>query len=42
LRSFALAAEKIEIDREATPALMMFSLFSGTLGRVFLEGWFER
>ena len=37
----ALAAEKIEIDREATPALMMFSLFSGTLGRAFLEGWFE-
>ena len=37
----ALAAEKIEIDREATPALMMFSLFTGTLGRAFLEGWFE-
>jgi hypothetical protein len=34
-----LAAEKI--DREATPALLMFSLFSGTLGRAFLEGWFE-
>ena len=38
----ALAAEKIEIDREATPALLMFSLFSGTLGRAFLEGWYER
>jgi Raf kinase inhibitor-like YbhB/YbcL family protein len=38
----ALAAEKIEIDREATPALLMFNLFSGTLGRAFLEGWYER
>ena len=38
----ALAAEKIEIDREATPAWLMFSLFTGTLGRAFLEGWYER
>jgi Raf kinase inhibitor-like YbhB/YbcL family protein len=38
----ALAAEKIEIDREATPALLMFNLFNGTLGRAFLEGWYER
>jgi len=40
--ALALAAEKIEIDREATPALLMFNLFSGTLGRAFLEGWYER
>src|SRR2546423_538727 len=38
----ALAADKIEIDREATPALLMFNLFNGTLGRAFLEGWYER
>ena len=38
----ALAAGKIEIDPEATPALLMFNLFSGTLGRAFLEGWYER
>jgi Raf kinase inhibitor-like YbhB/YbcL family protein len=38
----ALAVEKIEIDREATPALLMFNLFNGTLGRAFLEGWYER
>jgi len=38
----AVAADKIEIDREATPALLMFNLFRGTLGRAFLEGWYER
>ena len=38
----ALEAEKIEIDRAATPAWLMFSLFNGTLGRAFLEGWYER
>ena len=38
----ALGAEGIEIDREATPAGLMFSLFSDTLGRAFLEGWYER
>jgi phosphatidylethanolamine-binding protein (PEBP) family uncharacterized protein len=38
----ALAAEKVEIDREATPAVLMFTLFNGTLGRAFLEGWYER
>jgi len=38
----ALEAERIEIDREATPAWMMFNLFNGTLGRAFLEGWYER
>jgi Raf kinase inhibitor-like YbhB/YbcL family protein len=38
----ALDAEKIEIDREATPAWLMFTLFNGTLGRAFLEGWYER
>src|SRR5438067_2062094 len=38
----ALAAERVEIDKEATPALLMFNLFNGTLGRAFLEGWYER
>ena len=38
----ALEAERIEIDKEATPALLMFMLFNGTLGRAFLEGWYER
>jgi phosphatidylethanolamine-binding protein (PEBP) family uncharacterized protein len=38
----ALGADRIEIDKEATPAWLMFSLFSGTLGRAFLEGWYER
>ena len=40
--ALALAAERIEIDPEATPALLMFNLFTGTLGRAFLEGWYER
>jgi Raf kinase inhibitor-like YbhB/YbcL family protein len=38
----ALAAARIEIDKGATPALLMFNLFTGTLGRAFLEGWYER
>jgi phosphatidylethanolamine-binding protein (PEBP) family uncharacterized protein len=38
----ALEAERIEIDKGATPALLMFNLFNGTLGRAFLEGWYER
>ena len=38
----ALEAERIEIDKEATPALLMFMLFNGTLGRAYLEGWYER
>ena len=38
----ALDAERIEIDKGATPAFLMFNLFSGTLGRAFLEGWYER
>src|SRR2546421_738610 len=38
----ALDAEKVDINPEATPALLMFNLFSGTLGRAFLEGWYER
>jgi Raf kinase inhibitor-like YbhB/YbcL family protein len=39
---FALAAERLEIDRGATPALLMYMVFDGTLGRAFLEGWYER
>ena len=38
----ALEAEKIEIDRGATPAWLMYMVFNGTLGRAFLEGWYER
>jgi len=38
----ALETERIEIDPEATPTLLMFMLFNGTLGRAFLEGWYER
>ena len=38
----ALEAERIEIDKEATPSLLMFTLYNGTLGRALLEGWFER
>jgi Raf kinase inhibitor-like YbhB/YbcL family protein len=38
----ALEAERIEIDREATPAWLMYMVFNGTLGRAFLEGWYER
>ena len=38
----ALDTEQVDIDREATPALLMFNLFNGTLGRAFLEGWYER
>jgi Raf kinase inhibitor-like YbhB/YbcL family protein len=38
----ALEAQRIEIDPEATPALLMFMLFHGTLGRALLEGWYER
>jgi len=38
----ALEAERIEIDKEATPAYLMFALFTGTLGRALVEGWYER
>ena len=38
----ALDTERIEIDKEATPAWLMFNLFDRTLGRAFLEGWYER
>ena len=38
----AIDAEKIEIDEEATPAWLMFNLLGCTLGRTFLEGWYER
>ncbi len=39
---FALDAERIEIDRAATPAWLMYTLWNITLGRAFLEGWYER
>jgi Raf kinase inhibitor-like YbhB/YbcL family protein len=38
----ALDTDKVDINPEATPALLMFTLFDGTLGRAFLEGWYER
>jgi Raf kinase inhibitor-like YbhB/YbcL family protein len=38
----ALEAERLNIDAESTPAFLMFNLLSGTLGRAFLEGWYER
>lgn len=40
----ALDTERVEIDREATPAKLMFTLFGQgcTLGRAILTGWYER
>jgi phosphatidylethanolamine-binding protein (PEBP) family uncharacterized protein len=38
----AVDIEKVDIEKEATPAFLMFTLFNGTLGRAFLEGWYER
>jgi Raf kinase inhibitor-like YbhB/YbcL family protein len=38
----AVDAERIDIDTEATPAWLMFNLLGNTLGRAFLEGWYER
>ena len=38
----ALGAERIEIDKGATPAFLMFNVFGSTLGRAFLTGWYER
>jgi hypothetical protein len=40
--ALALATATVEIDRDATPAWLMFNLFTGTLARAFLEGWYER
>ena len=42
LAVLALSAERIEIDKGATSAWLMFNLFNCTLGRAFLEGWYER
>jgi len=38
----ALDIEKTDIDKEATPAWLMFNVLDSTLGRAFLEGWYER
>ena len=38
----ALSTESVAIDKEATPALLMFSILESTLGRAFLTGWYER
>ena len=38
----ALDAERIEIDKGATPAFLMFNLLDHTFGRAFLTGWYER
>ena len=40
--ALALDTEKVEIDREATPAWLMYILLGCTLGRAYLEGWYER
>ena len=40
--ALALDAEKIEIDTEATPAWLMYQAWGCTLGRAFLQGWYER
>ena len=40
--ALALDTERIEIDTGATPAWLMFNLLGCTLGRAFLEGWYER
>ena len=34
--------DKVDIDQESTPAWLMFNLLGCTLGRAFLEGWYER
>src|SRR5439155_372895 len=34
--------EKLAIDKEATPAWLMYQVWGCTLGRAFLEGWYER
>jgi Raf kinase inhibitor-like YbhB/YbcL family protein len=38
----ALDAERIEIDRAATPAWLWYTMWDITLGRAFLQGWYER
>jgi Raf kinase inhibitor-like YbhB/YbcL family protein len=38
----AVDAEKIDVDKGATPAFLMFNLLSNTVGRAFLTGWYER
>lgn len=38
----ALSSPKLELDKGATPAFLMFNLFGATLGRAFLTGWYER
>jgi Raf kinase inhibitor-like YbhB/YbcL family protein len=38
----ALDTDQINIDKDATPAWLMFNLLGCTVGRAFLEGWYER
>jgi Raf kinase inhibitor-like YbhB/YbcL family protein len=42
--AIALGTEGLDIDTEATPAFLMYKVFlsNATLGRAFLEGWYER
>lgn len=40
--AIAVDAERLTIDRGATPAFLMYALWNITLGRAFLEGWYER
>src|SRR5438067_11297157 len=39
--ALALSAQKIEIDKDATPAWLMHQVWAGHLARAFLEGWDE-
>ena len=38
----ALDTDQINIDKDATPAWLMFNLLDCPVGRAFLEGWYER
>jgi Raf kinase inhibitor-like YbhB/YbcL family protein len=38
----ASPAERLEVGPDASPAYLMFNLLGATLGRAFLEGWYEQ
>lgn len=38
----ALDVDSLDVDRGATPALLMFNCFGHTVGRAFLTAWYER
>ncbi len=39
---FALSVDKVDIDPEATPAVLMFTVLGSTLARAVLTAWYER